>query len=120
MSAWVHEARIMKRPSRVNEYFDVGRKVRQRSYTNQFIKPTALGRKYDVPADRRPTSLAVFLTASRSVTALDNVSFDIQAGNFVAIVGRAARTKARLKIISGLSRRPTARSRWPAIRSKVR
>ncbi len=45
----------------------------------------------------------MFLTASRSVTALDNVSFDIQAGNFVAIVGPSGCGKSTLlKIISGL------------------
>ncbi|HSQ13005.1 MAG TPA: ABC transporter ATP-binding protein [Candidatus Deferrimicrobium sp.] len=45
----------------------------------------------------------VFSTASRTVTALDNVTFDIQPGNFVAIVGPSGCGKSTLlKIISGL------------------
>ena len=45
----------------------------------------------------------VFSTASRTVTALDNVSFDIQPGNFVSIVGPSGCGKSTLlKIISGL------------------
>jgi len=45
----------------------------------------------------------VFSTASRTVTALDNVSFGIQPGNFVSIVGPSGCGKSTLlKIISGL------------------
>lgn len=45
----------------------------------------------------------VFSTASRTVTALDNVSFDIQPGHFVSIVGPSGCGKSTLlKIISGL------------------
>jgi len=45
----------------------------------------------------------VFSTASRTVIALENVSFDIQPGNFVSIVGPSGCGKSTLlKIISGL------------------
>jgi NitT/TauT family transport system ATP-binding protein len=45
----------------------------------------------------------VFATASRSVTALENISLDIQPGNFVSIVGPSGCGKSTLlKIVSGL------------------
>ncbi len=45
----------------------------------------------------------VFTSAARRVTALEKVSFDIQAGNFVSIVGPSGCGKSTLlKIISGL------------------
>ena len=45
----------------------------------------------------------VFTSGARSVTALEQVSFDIQAGNFVSIVGPSGCGKSTLlKIISGL------------------
>ncbi len=62
-----------------------------------------------VESDDVPPLIAVqqvsrfFSTATRTVTALDNVSFDIQPGNFVAIVGPSGCGKSTLlKIISGL------------------
>jgi NitT/TauT family transport system ATP-binding protein len=45
----------------------------------------------------------VFSSGARSVTALDQVSFDVQAGSFVSIVGPSGCGKSTLlKIISGL------------------
>jgi NitT/TauT family transport system ATP-binding protein len=45
----------------------------------------------------------VFSSGAKTITALENVSFDIQAGNFVSIVGPSGCGKSTLlKIISGL------------------
>src|SRR5262249_39642213 len=75
----------------VNDYFDVGRKVASKEvYTNQFIRRYRkhASQGFPVPPLISVSDVSrVFASAGKTVAALEHVGFDIQAGNFVSIVG---------------------------------